>query len=303
MSWTILNVFSKITGWTKATLQWNCLIHIPINPKRWSRARINWTAKTGDFRVLMHQNTREHQAVSALTPNTAGWSRVPGATLGLHSPWHTFIHPFILQMSLFLLHWVFVAARRLSLVAASRAALWLRQKGFSSRWLLLWSTGSAVVLHGVSCPKARGVSPDQGWSLCPQHGQVDSYPLDRQEVPPIWKHRLRFTLCFTWGPGEVQRFITVFAFKEAHSWYQQILLYGMGQAPSTAESTEEHKTSSPLSEGRLHREGGAWATTATRAELYWKEEERNPGLKGSWTSKPLSWVSSGVKPNNTDYSS
>ena len=44
---------------------------------------------------------------------------------------------------LFRLCWVFVAARGLSLVAASRGYSSLRCMGFSLRWLLLlWSTGS-----------------------------------------------------------------------------------------------------------------------------------------------------------------
>ena len=37
----------------------------------------------------------------------------------------------------FWLHWVFVAASRLSLVAASRGYSLLRRAGFSLRWLLL----------------------------------------------------------------------------------------------------------------------------------------------------------------------
>ena len=51
--------------------------------------------------------------------------------------------------------WVFVAAHRLSLVAASRGSSSLRCAGFSLRWLLLlWSMGSrhegsVVVAHGL----------------------------------------------------------------------------------------------------------------------------------------------------------
>ena len=40
------------------------------------------------------------------------------------------------------LHWVFVAAHRLSPVVASRGHSLLRCAGFSLQWLLLWSTGS-----------------------------------------------------------------------------------------------------------------------------------------------------------------
>ena len=55
----------------------------------------------------------------------------------------------------FWLRWVFVAARRLSLVAASRGYSSLRCAGFSLRWLLLLQstgsrhTGSVVVAHGL----------------------------------------------------------------------------------------------------------------------------------------------------------
>ena len=88
----------------------------------------------------------------------------------------------------FWLCWVFVAALRLSLVAASGGYSSLRCAGFSLRWLLLlWSTGSrhegfsscgarasVVVAHGLSCSVACGIFPDQGLNLCPLHWQVDS---------------------------------------------------------------------------------------------------------------------------------
>ena len=107
---------------------------------------------------------------------------------------------------LFWLHWVFVAARGLSLVAVSggHSSLWCG--GFSLRWLLLlWSTGSrhsgfssrstrasvvvalgsvvvalgfqsavsVVVVHGLSCSAACGIFPDQGLNPCPLHCQAD----------------------------------------------------------------------------------------------------------------------------------
>ena len=67
------------------------------------------------------------------------------------------------------LYWVFVAVPRLSLVAVSRGDSSLWCVGFSLWWLLLlwsmdlrhvgsvvvaqrlWSTGSVVVVHGLSC--------------------------------------------------------------------------------------------------------------------------------------------------------
>ena len=47
----------------------------------------------------------------------------------------------------------------------------------------LCSTGSVVMAHGVSCPKAWGTFPDQLPNLCPLHWQVDSYPLYHQGSP------------------------------------------------------------------------------------------------------------------------
>ena len=94
---------------------------------------------------------------------------------------------------IFWLCWVFVAARRLSLVAA--------REGYSSLWwfLLLQSTGSGhpcfsscsmraqelwhvgprvrgalVVAHGLSCSAACGIFLDQGSNPCPLHWQVNS---------------------------------------------------------------------------------------------------------------------------------
>ena len=45
------------------------------------------------------------------------------------------------------------------------------------------STGSIVVVHGLSCSVACGVFSDQGSNPCLLHWQVDSLPLDRQKSP------------------------------------------------------------------------------------------------------------------------
>ena len=79
----------------------------------------------------------------------------------------------------FWLHWVFVAARGLSLVAVG--------KGYSLvvvRRLIyvispvaehgLQSLGSRVVACGLSCPTACGVFLDQGSNPCLLHWQMDS---------------------------------------------------------------------------------------------------------------------------------
>ena len=95
-----------------------------------------------------------------------------------------FLNKFIYFIIIFLnfwLHWVFVAARGLSLVAASRGCYSsLQCVGFSLRQLLLLQStgsrraGSVVVAHGLSCSAACGVFPDQGLNPRPLHWQVDS---------------------------------------------------------------------------------------------------------------------------------
>ena len=49
----------------------------------------------------------------------------------------------------------------------------------------LFSTGSTVVGHGLSCSAACGILPDQGWSPCFLHWQVDSLPLRHHGSPPL----------------------------------------------------------------------------------------------------------------------
>ena len=77
------------------------------------------------------------------------------------------------------LPWVFVAARGLSPVAASRGHSSLWCAGLSLQWLLLLrSTGSrragsrVVVAHGPSCSAACGIFPDQGSNPCSLHCQA-----------------------------------------------------------------------------------------------------------------------------------
>ena len=94
-----------------------------------------------------------------------------------------------LLIYLFLLCWVFVSVRGLSLVAASGGHPSSRCAGLSlSRPLLLRSTGSrragsVVVAHGPSCSAACGIFPDQGSNPCPLHRQADSQPLRHQGSP------------------------------------------------------------------------------------------------------------------------
>ena len=49
----------------------------------------------------------------------------------------------------------------------------------------LWSTGSIVVAHWLSCSTACGIVPDQGSNPCLLHWQVDSLPLSHQGSPEI----------------------------------------------------------------------------------------------------------------------
>ena len=47
----------------------------------------------------------------------------------------------------------------------------------------LWGTGSIVVAHGLCCPSACGIFPDQGSNSCLLHWQTDSLPLSCQGSP------------------------------------------------------------------------------------------------------------------------
>ena len=50
----------------------------------------------------------------------------------------------------------------------------------------LWSMGSIVVLHGLSCSKTYGIFPDQVWNPRLVHWHVDSLPLSQQGSPGNW---------------------------------------------------------------------------------------------------------------------
>ena len=99
-----------------------------------------------------------------------------------------FLFFFFLNLFYFWPHWVFLAARRLSLVAVSGGYSLLWCAGFSLSWLfLLQSTGSrragfsscgahasVVVACMLSCSMACGIFPNQGSNPCPLRWQVDS---------------------------------------------------------------------------------------------------------------------------------
>ena len=120
---------------------------------------------------------------------------------------HVFLYLFLLLLNLFILfiyfwlRWVFVAARGLFLAVASGAYSSLQCAGFSLRWLLLlrstgsrragsvvvacrlWSTGSVVVAHGLSCSAACGILLDQGSNLSPCIGRRILNHCATREVP------------------------------------------------------------------------------------------------------------------------
>ena len=52
----------------------------------------------------------------------------------------------------------------------------LRPMGSTAVAPRLWSTGSAVLVHRLSCSKGWGIFPDQESNLCVLHWHVDSLP-------------------------------------------------------------------------------------------------------------------------------
>ena len=57
----------------------------------------------------------------------------------------------------------------------------------------LQSTGSAVVVHGLSCSAACRILPDQDSKLCPLHWQVDSQPLCHQGRPTSYLYNVHWS--------------------------------------------------------------------------------------------------------------
>ena len=85
-----------------------------------------------------------------------------------------------LFLFIFWLHGVFVAARGLSLIAASGATLQMLHSAsrcggfFCCGARALGLRASVAVAHGFSSSAACGIFLDQGSNLCPLHRQVDS---------------------------------------------------------------------------------------------------------------------------------
>ena len=79
---------------------------------------------------------------------------------------------------------VFVVPHGLSPVAASWGGGQASHRGGFSCWGVqaLGAWASVVVAHGLSCPAACGIFPDQGLNPRPLGWQADSWPLHHQEA-------------------------------------------------------------------------------------------------------------------------
>ena len=80
---------------------------------------------------------------------------------------------------------LFIAVRGLHCGGSSRCGAWAlgaRASVVVDRGL--WSAGSVVVAHGLSCSTACGIFPDQGSNPCPLHWQADCKLLRHQGSPP-----------------------------------------------------------------------------------------------------------------------
>ena len=77
-----------------------------------------------------------------------------------------------LMFSYLWLCWIFAAVCRLSL-AVSGVTL-VAVLGFLIVVASFVAVSSVVVAHGLSCPVARGILPDQGSNPCPLNWQADS---------------------------------------------------------------------------------------------------------------------------------
>ena len=81
----------------------------------------------------------------------------------------------------FWLCWVFIATCGLSLAVAGRGCSLVVGCGpilvvasLVVEHRLKGMQASVVVVHGLDCPMACGIFPDQGLNLCPLHWQADS---------------------------------------------------------------------------------------------------------------------------------
>ena len=134
----------------------------------------------------------------------------------------------------FLLCWVFVSVRGLSLVVASGGHSSSRCAGLSLSWPLLLRSvgsrhaGSVVVAHGPSCSAACGILPDQGSNLCPLHWQAASQPL-RHQGSPCLNYLMDFTSDTIWHCGDILYYEFNFFNRHSSLWAIHFSLVSFGK--------------------------------------------------------------------------
>ena len=83
----------------------------------------------------------------------------------------------------FWLHWVLVSVCGLFLVAECGGYSLIAVLRLLIAMAALELRGSGVAAHGLSCPEACRIFPDQGTNPCPQCKQAYFQPLDHQGSP------------------------------------------------------------------------------------------------------------------------
>ena len=129
-----------------------------------------------------------------------------------------------------LLYRVFFSCREQGL--PSRCGVKASQcSGFSccrARALGAWAS---VVVHGLSCPMACGVFPNQGSNPCPLYWQVDSYTMNHQGSPCTFKSSRN--ACYFWKlylqPREAYMCVCTHA-ALLHGCHQEVLCLSCLQA-------------------------------------------------------------------------
>ena len=114
----------------------------------------------------------------SLALNVTEWPH--SSVIAIPHPWYNCFFFFFLFY--FWLLWVFITACGLSLVEGSRGYSLVVVRGLlmdvafvTADQQALGCTGSVVVAHGLSCPKACGIFLVQRLNPCRLHWQVDSY--------------------------------------------------------------------------------------------------------------------------------
>ena len=130
----------------------------------WNSCHVFMLAVNINNNVIIIAVIRPPESLGELLKIQMAWSYLSPATQRfwlVQSAWGLGSHSFYLFVCLFIyfwLRWVFVATRRLSLVAASGGYSSVRCAGFSLRWLLLLrSTGSRCTGFSSCGSRALGV--------------------------------------------------------------------------------------------------------------------------------------------------